>query len=373
MIPRARIPVARPRLPTGEQIAPYLAEIDRNQIYANYGPLYRRLLARLEQGCGLPPHSGIIVTSGTTALTSTLLAVARPGPRHCLMPSWTFVATAAAAVRAGLTPWFVDVDADTWALDPQALAAHPQLAQAAAVVPVAPFGRDLPYEEWAAFTDATGVPVVVDAAAGFDSVATRLRSVRAFPPTVVSLHATKPLSTGEGGLVLCQNTELLLAILQDSNFGYDTNQQIGTTTGANFKLSEFNAAVGLAGLDLWAHARAELAQRQGHYATRLREIGIVCCPQAGAAVSTTYCAALPVAAGPVAARLAAAGIETRTWWKSGVHRLPAYVDFPRDPLPVTTRIAERVIGLPFFIDMTLDQIDEVVQALAEAIAAEPRR
>ena len=87
------------------------------------------------------------------------------------MPSFTFAATPHAAVSAGLEPYFLDVDPGTWALDPRKLLSLlPELdAPIAAVVPVAPFGAAVDVEAWDEFQDATGIPVVIDAAAGFDN------------------------------------------------------------------------------------------------------------------------------------------------------------------------------------------------------------
>lgn len=362
-----RIPLARPRLPSAEQLLPYLRIIDGNRVYANLGPLYRELLVALERTCGLPPQGSLVVSSATAALASVLSVGARRGRSLCLLPSWTFVATAAAVARAGFTPWFCDVDAESWALDPARLARHPRLHEAAAVIPVAPFGRSIPYEDWARFAEETGVPVFIDAAAAFDSVSRELRRLRAHPPVIVSLHATKPVSTGEGGWVIAQDQRLLHAVLKDSNFGYDTDRQIGTTLGANFKLSEYNAALGLAALEHWDTTRQLLAARQAHYARRLAAIGIGSGPQPGDVVSTTYNVLLPASAEPIRAALAREGIESRAWWGAGVHALPAYAAFPRDALPVTDMLASRVLGLPFFVDMAFADIDDTVACLGRAM------
>ncbi len=362
-----RIPLARPRFPNAEQLLPYLRIIDGNRVYANLGPLYRRLLTTLEGTCGLPSQGSVVVSSATAALASVLSVGARRGKRFCLLPSWTFVATAAAVARAGFTPWFCDVDPESWALDPARLARHPRLQDTAAVVPVAPFGRSLPYADWARFAEDTGVPVFIDAAAAFDSVSRELRRPKAHPPVVVSLHATKPVSTGEGGWLISQDQRLLLDVLKDGNFGYDIDRQIGTTLGANFKLSEYNAAIGLAALENWGATRQLLAARQAHYARRLGGIGIGDGPQPGDVVSTTYNVRLPAPAEAIRAALAREGIESRSWWGEGVHTLPAYTAFPRDALPVTQMLASHVLGLPFFVDMAFGDIDDTVACMARAI------
>ena len=115
---RPTIPVARPRLPSAAHIAPYLAEIDANGWYSNFGPLSSRFQARRAMHWGLAKPEVALFASGTAALTLALLASgAKPGSR-CLMPSWTFAASAGAVHAAGLVPHFIDIDPGTWALDP---------------------------------------------------------------------------------------------------------------------------------------------------------------------------------------------------------------------------------------------------------------
>ena len=86
-------------------------------------------------------------------------------------PAWTFSASAHAAREAGLTPFFVDVARESWALTPEIAEAALRQAPAkvGAVMPVAPFGAPLDYQGWEAFADETGTSVVIDAAAGFDT------------------------------------------------------------------------------------------------------------------------------------------------------------------------------------------------------------
>ena len=116
MTARADLALFRPRLPPASAILPYLKAIDSARWYSNSGPLVSSLKERLADYFGVPAGGVVTVANGTLGLELALQAVgARPGTL-CMMPSWTFAATPAAAIRAGLTPWFVDVDAASWAL-----------------------------------------------------------------------------------------------------------------------------------------------------------------------------------------------------------------------------------------------------------------
>jgi dTDP-4-amino-4,6-dideoxygalactose transaminase len=140
------------------------------------------------------------VANATLGLMATLAALDPLPGALCAVPAWTFIATPQAALIAGLTLWFLDVHPETWALDPAAveLALEQAPGPVAAVMPVLPFGRPCDLAGWSAFRARTGVPVVIDAAAGFDALDP------GDLPCVVSLHATKALGCGEGGFLVCR-------------------------------------------------------------------------------------------------------------------------------------------------------------------------
>ncbi len=111
----AAVPVARPRLPLAGQLLPYLRRIDQSRWYSNSGPLVEEFEGRLAQHAG----GGTVGTVGnaTIGLTLALLAYDLPPGSLCMVPSWTFAATGHAIQMAGLTPWLVDVDPASWALE----------------------------------------------------------------------------------------------------------------------------------------------------------------------------------------------------------------------------------------------------------------
>lgn len=123
-----RFPVARPRLATADAILPYLRQIDENQYYSNFGPLAGTVEARLAERYGIDPACVTTVSNATAGLTAALQAEARArkrnvndGAAYCLLPAWTFVATLHAVLAAGLEPYLLDVDEDSWSLTPQSV------------------------------------------------------------------------------------------------------------------------------------------------------------------------------------------------------------------------------------------------------------
>ena len=168
----APIPTFRPRLPEAEALLPYLREIDGSRWYSNFGPLSRRFERALAQHFGVSPGTVLTVANATLGLSLALADAADGRAGLCMVPAWTHAASAAAIVNAGLTPWFVDVDPGSWQLLPSAartlLAQSPD--QLRAILAVSPFGAAVDVEAWDALAAETGIPVVLDAAAAFDTV-----------------------------------------------------------------------------------------------------------------------------------------------------------------------------------------------------------
>lgn len=352
--------IMRPKLPEALAIIPYLRRIDEARAYSNFGPLNTEFEERLAISYGAAEPVATTASNATVALTMALDAFSSPRGSLCIMPAWTFVASAHAAISAGLTPYFLDVDPATWALDAEATAAA--LASApgdvGAVMPVSPFGLPLDIGAWEWFRRRTGIPVVIDAAAGFDTA--RPSSI----PTVVSLHATKALGVGEGALVLSTDADFLRDMRARANFGFLGSRE-ARTAAVNAKLSEYHAAVGLAALDEWPQARAEWLGVAAGYRQALTSNEFTLQPGFGESWVGSVC--MLQLSEPNAAQaekaLTSVGVETRRWWGRGAHLHPATAGYPRTALPVTERLAEASLAAPFWRDLPSSAIETVALAL----------
>ena len=186
-------------------------------------------------------------------------------------------------------------------------------------------------------------------------------------PAVVSLHATKVFGVGEGGALLTRDGDLLDRVRRLAQFGFLGSRQ-ATVPGVNAKLSEYAAAVGLAGMDCWSDTRTRWAITTGAYVPRLRLLaGVAASPGFGLGfVSSTATILWPTHIPDPSAALAERGIATLRWWGDGCHAHAAYAHCPAEPLPVTEALAARAVGLPFWQDLTPMQVDVVCTALLDA-------
>lgn len=363
--------ICNPLLPQAQDVLAYLDVPDQTRWYANRGQLVRTLETRLSSYLGADKDILLTTATGTAALEAAILATAgRAGPDRplALMPSYTFAATALAAERCGYAPCFLDVDPATWSLDPEALADHPALARAGVLLVVAPYGRLPDMRALERLHARCGLPVIVDAAAGFEQLAACPEAISATVPLALSFHATKTFSTGEGGAVVWDSFEGRAAIAQATNFGF-LNSRECRAPGFNGKMSEYHAAVGLAMLDIFDHRQAAYAEISHQYRDIFAAHAVPGTLFVGPKISSAY--ALLLAESPAQAdrfrrALEEARIGWRRWYEAGLHGMAHFRDCRADPLPVTEDLGARLLGLPMAPDLTTDEITKLALALARA-------
>lgn len=333
------IPLQKPLLPTQDKIASYLKQIDDKRYYSNVGFLVQEFEERL---AALFKAPCITASSATSVLTATLIALDLPPKSLVACPSWTFIATPMAIMAAGHVPYFVDVCADGF-INGQITVP----SEVKAIVMVFPFGKI------SLDCNNLSIPVVVDAAAGFDVVSKYPRPSNV--PVVISTHATKVFGTGEGGFVTCTDTDLLVKVRNVLNFGMNSNREVNLC-GINGKMSEYHAAVGLASLDEWGEKRKQWVTALGYYTS------LVGCSPSPVAVSSFSIQCDD--AKETVQKLADRGVQAKHSWY-GCHTHPIFSGIPRDPLPVTEELIKTTLHLPLFPDITVEQADYVWKAFQE--------
>lgn len=360
----------RPQLPTAAMLLPLLEEMDRHRIYSNFGPFVQQFQSQLESHFHLPEGSLITVSNGTAGLTLALQTFDIRAGQFCLMPSWTFTGTASAVMAAGLIPYFIDVNPLTGALDSfhvEQILEKSGLPVGAILV-VSPFGLPIQGKIWDQLTEKTGIPVVIDAAAGFDSLSVTKT------PVMVSLHATKAFGVGEGGFVSSTNKAFMEKFKQKSMFGF----QKGRTSeicGMNGKMSEFSAIVGLAMLDMWPQVRRQLHEVSQIYQNDLASfIGtkISFQPEWGRQWISGTCNIFLRAghARDLMNHLEKNKIPSRQWWEKPLHQHQAYKIMPHEPLPVTESLGHRVLGLPFYGDLEASTIHRICDLVGSYLSSQ---
>jgi dTDP-4-amino-4,6-dideoxygalactose transaminase len=250
-------------------------------------------------------------------------------------------------------------------VDPQTWKTTPDIARRAlsqidgdplAIIPVSPFGRPINSDEWRNFREETGIEVVIDSAAGFDSLTAD------DIPRVVSLHATKVLAAGEGGFVVSTEPNIISDVKKYINFGF-SGDRFSRTQGTNAKMSEYQAAVALASLDCWHKTRSIFSNITKHYQDRITSkatLSILPSPEDNHVTSSIMLESKTPLPQGFDERLLENGIETRRWWGKGLHAQILNRKIQSTSLTQTKQLAESCIGLPCFPGITTSEIDYVV-------------
>ena len=355
------IPLLKPLLPSADALRPFLERIDANRHYTNSGTLHDEFLEQViaiqRSHDGAAIH-GVLTSSGTTGLELAISALDLPAGSRVAVPAFTFPATATAVQRCGHVPIVFDVDCRTWLLTPEQIPLERMpSAGIKAVIPVAAFGMPQDVIAWSKWSQAHEIPVIVDAAASFGA-----QKICADVTVVFSLHATKALSSGEGGVVLTQNSALAARLRAMANFGFGLD---APSWGTNAKMSEYHAAVGLAHLRLWpaqTAARMELLNRfklalsldAGNTFNHQFDTGLV--------APTIFC--LQFSTPELRNRLEAAcqvqGVQTRRWYLPLLQQQPMFFRCERALLtPNAEWLAQTLLGLPFFVGMKATEFDMI--------------
>lgn len=356
-----KIPFIRPSLPAPERWLPFLAQSYAARMYSNSGPAALHLEAALAEKYGRG-RAAVLAGNATLGLTAALLAAGVRGP--VLVPAFTFSASAHAIVQAGCSPVFCDVSPETWEMTPEILETACGQTQIAAVMPVRAFGLCRDLGPLAQAAQRQGLPMIVDSAAALGgrledgSHAGGQGAVEVF-----SLHATKVFGVGEGGALLCDEA-MKQHIKRICNFGQHQGEIL--EPGLNGKMSEMHAAVGLAVLediDLAIAHRQKIAAR---YRAELSGLGWLRHPLAcGAAPYQTYPLLMDSAdrVEQVLAGCAARGVELRRYYRPALHLAPAFSRYLRLATLHAESLADRMLCLPVYSDMTADEQGQVIEAL----------
>ena len=334
--------------------------------------------------CGM--RYGIAVSNGTTALQVAIACLDLQPGDEVILPTFTIISCALAVTYNGAVPVLVDSEPRTWCMDVNQLA-DKITSRTRAIMPVHIYGHPVDMDPVLSIAKQYGLKVIEDAA---EAHGAQYLSNRGHPNqtwhrcgglsdiSVFSFYANKLVTTGEGGMILTNDPMMADQARSLRNLCFRRERRFyHTQLGNNFRLTNLQAAIGLAQIERMPQTIAKKRWIGESYTRRLKDIPNIQLPieeNWARQVYWMYGLVLDEKTGLTAADLAKLlleeGIETRPFFL-GMHEQPVFIDkglFKGEVYPVAERIARQGLYLPSGLTLTESQLEQVCQAVESILA-----
>jgi dTDP-4-amino-4,6-dideoxygalactose transaminase len=318
---------------------------------------------------------GVAVNSGTSAIQCALMALGIGAGDEVLVPDFTFPATANAVVCAGATPVLVDIDARTFNIDVRDAASR-VTGKTKAIMPVDLFGLPAQLEEIAGFSERHGLALVEDAACALGSALNGRRCGSFGQASIISFHPRKIVTTGEGGMVLTDTTDVAQAVSRLRNHGIETSPDGAkfVLAGYNMRMNELEACIGaaqMARIDDLIEDRRGIASSYDELLTGIDEIRPPVEPEGTFHTYQSYVIMLGerIDRDRLIAAMKHEGVETSIGTYA-IHVQPFYrkrLGHEPGSLPMSFRAYRRSLSLPIYASMDEPTVRKVVASLKKCI------
>jgi perosamine synthetase len=380
-----QIPLARPDL--GEREEELVLEALRSG-RLSLGPRLTEFEDAFASWVG--SDDAIAVSSGTAALHLGVRVLGWGEGDEVLTTPLSFVASANCLLYEGATPVFCDIDPVTLNLDPAGAQSAADNRRLAGILPVHLFGYPADLLALEGIADAYEIPILEDGCQALGAVDAEGRQVGSTGHLAVfAFYANKQMTTGEGGMLVPPPAEEELAeiVRSERNQGRspDMAELDHPRVGFNYRITDLQAALGIAQLERLDEMLAARAEAAAAYTERLRWSGanpagegdpdglVLPCSDRGDEQRGwfVYVVQLPngVDREAVIEALGAAGIQSKAYLPC-IHTMPPYRErfgFTGGEFPVAERVAERSLALPFFASITEGEVERVCEALLGAL------
>ncbi len=360
--------VTSPSLPPLDDFIPCLQKIWDNKWLTNNGEFHREFETRLEDYLGVRHVS--LFTNGMIALQVGMQALRITG--EVITTPFTFVATTHAIHMNNCTPVFCDIEPETFTLDP-AIVESLITPRTTAIMPVHVYGNPCKVEALKQIADTYGLKLFYDAAHVFGVKKDNLSVLNWGDLSMLSFHATKVFNTFEGGALVTNDETMKKRIDYLKNFGFADEVTV-VAPGANGKMDEFRSAYGLLQLQ---HVNEEIEKRRQvaiRYRMALKDVPGIRCLYDLPNVHHNY-SYFPILVDGVMYsisrdalynKLKKYGIYSRRYFYPLCSDFPTYRGLPSaapSNLPIATKIAQQVLCLPMYADLSLVDVDRICDVI----------
>ena len=363
--------------------APDITDADRRAVAAvlregerlSIGPRTEAFEAAVARRAGR--RHGVAVSSGTAGLHLCVRAAGLKEGDEVITTPFSFVATTNCLLFERVRPVFVDIDPDSYNMDPGAMESA-ATQRTRGVLPVEVFGNTTHFDRYERFARSRGLALIEDCCEALGGQLAGRPAGSFGDCGVFAFYPNKQITTGEGGLIVTDDDRLADLCRSLRNQGRDTTDWLShARLGYNYRISEITAALGVSQMarldEILAHRRraAEL------YRQALADLPEVHLPPMTEPESASWFVYVIRLGDPytqadrdaVMDRLRAAGIGCNPYF-APIHLQPFVMEMlgtKPGQFPITERIAARTIALPFFANLSEGQVGRVRDALADAL------
>lgn len=363
-----KILVTRSSMPSMEEYIEEIRSIWDSHWLTNMGEKHKALQAELQKYMGVPAVE--LLTNGHMALELSLQAMNLQG--EVITTPFTFASTTHAIVRNGLEPVFCDIDPETYTMDVTQIE-RLITDRTCAILPVHVYGNVCNIEEIERIAHKYGLKVLYDAAHTFGETYKGQGIGNFGDASCFSFHATKVFNTIEGGAVCYRDPDMGRRLYELKNFGIHGPEEVDAV-GANAKMNEFCAAMGLCNL---RHVDEEIAKRRAvveRYREHLEGVDGLRLNVRQPEVRSNY-AYFPVvfdenlfgaSRNEVMDALAQNGIGARKYFYPLTNTFECFHGkYDVDATPVALHVAKRVLTLPLYADLSMEDVDRICKIVLE--------
>ena len=354
--------ITRPNVASLGDVTTLLQEVWDAQNFTNNGPMLRKLENALRSTLHI--RHPVIVNNGTIAIHIALRALQLSDCAVITTP-FTWIATSSCLLWENCTPIFVDINPHTFNIDVSKIEAA-ITPQTKAILAVHVFSNPCDVESIEVIAKKHNLAVIYDAAHAF-GVEHKGRNIYEWGDlSTASFHATKVFNTAEGGAIICSSQELYETVYSIRDFGFSRSRDI-VRLGTNAKMSEIHAVLGLANLPLLDGA---IHKRKMITECYKRILGNHVDYQQYDADSYNY-AYMPIILKDepttirVVEHLQTHNAFPRRYFHPSLSEIT--VLFPQQPCPISEDISKRILCLPIYPDLTLEQVEHIAQLILSTL------
>jgi perosamine synthetase len=358
------IPVSKPYI--SQKDVDYVNDAVKSGWVSSLGPYIDEFETKFSDYCGT--KHALTVANGTVGLHLALIAYGIGKDDEVIVPDLTFVATANAVRMAQATPVLVDVRRETYCIDPEQIlrAITPRTK---AIIPVHLYGHPAAMSTILEIALAHGIAVIEDAAEAHGASIGGIKVGALADCAVFSLYGNKIITTGEGGIITTNSTELFQRMkhLRDHAMSKDVRYW-HTELGYNYRMTNMQAAMGLAQLEQIDYFIASRKKQLSHYRSLLEPQGIECNPIVDAQPVNWMSCAVVNGLGRerrdrVIACMREQGVDSRPFFFP-LSQLPMYGGREH---PVSAGLSENGFNLPTYVELQPEQVSKVCSVFLQSL------